>query len=333
MSNPSLGSKDSGIDRQAFSRGDRVLVTGASGFLGSHLCGRLIQCGAEVHAISRALEGAPSKNPRWWKVDLEDYVATRKMFESVKPHVVFHLSGHVTGEPGIRHVLPTFHSLLLTTVHLLTIAAEIGCRRIVLTGSLTEPQAGHVDNPPSSPYAASKWASSAFGRMFHSLYRTPVVIVRPFMVYGPHQNPNKVIPYSIQSLMRGDQPKLANGQWCADWIYVDDVTDGFIAAGEIVGIEGSTVDLGSGKLVSVETMIRQIIEILGVSIEPLFGALPNRPSEEVRAADLEHTRRILDWRPQISLYEGIKRTVEWHRSIVQCESERYVSRRWEGSIG
>ncbi len=314
MSGRFLGEKDSRLNRPLLGREDRVLVTGASGFLGSHLCQRLIDCGVEVHAVSRTLEGVPSENPRWWRVDLEDCAATKDLFESVRPHVVFHLSGQATGDPDICHVLPTFRSQLLTTVHVLTSSSEIDCRRIILTGSLTEPQAGQVDSLPSSPYAASKWASNAFGRMFHRLYQTPVVIVRPFMVYGPNQNPTKVIPYSIQSLIRGEQPKLTSGKWRADWIYVDDVIDGFIAAMSIPGVEGSTVDLGTGQLLSVEAMVRQIVEIMGVPIEPQFGALSTRFCEEVRAADVEHTRRVLGWQPKISIYEGIQRTIEWYRS-------------------
>lgn len=316
MTTRSVSGDESRISRSLVGRGDRVLVTGASGFLGSHLCRRLLQRGVEVHAVSRTLGGAPSENPRWWKVDLEDYAAVKSLFEHVKPHVVVHLSGYATGDPDIRHVLPTFRSQLLSTVHLLTISAEMGCRRIVLTGSLTEPQAGQVDSPPSSAYAASKWASSAFGRMFQRLYQTPVVIVRVFMTYGPNQNPKKVIPYTIRSLMRGDQPKLTSGKWPVDWIYVDDVIDGFIAAMEVSGIEGLTLDLGTGQLVSVEAIIRQIVEIMGVSIEPQFGALSSRVCEEVRAADIGQTRRILGWQPKISLYEGLKRTVEWHRSSI-----------------
>ena len=314
MSGRFLVEEENHLNRPLLRRKDRVLVTGASGFLGSHLCQRLIQYGVEVHAVSRTIEAFSSENPRWWRVDLEDYVATKNLLESVRPHVVFHLSGQATADPDICHVLPTFRSQVLTTVHVLTSSAEIGCRRIILTGSLTEPQAGEVDSPPSSPYAASKWTSNAFGRMFHNLYQTPVVIVRPFMVYGPNQDPSKVIPYSIQSLMRGDQPKLTSGKWRADWIYVDDVIDGFIAAMLVPEIEGLTIDLGTGQLVSVEAMIRQIVEIMGVSIEPQFGVLSSRLYEEVRVADIKHTRCWLGWQPKISINEGLKKTIEWHRS-------------------
>jgi nucleoside-diphosphate-sugar epimerase len=272
----------------------------------------LVECGAEVHAISRSSENSPSENLRWWQVDLEDFVATRDLFSRVKPDVIYHLSGHVTADPDIRQVLPTFRSLVLATVQLLTIATELGCRRVVLTGSLSEPQTGQIDSPPSSPYAAAKCVSNVYGRMFHKLYRTPVVIVRPFMVYGPNQNQTKLVPYSIRSLIRGEQPRLASGEWRADWIYVDDVTEGLLAAGEVAGIEGSTIDLGSGQLVKVEAIVRQIIGLLGSLIEPHFGALPDRPSEEIRVADLGHTLRVLGWQPRTSLCEGLRRTVDWH---------------------
>ena len=300
------------MNRQPFRQGEKVLVTGARGFLGSHLCRRLLECGAEVHAISRSTESSPFNHLTWWQVDLEDFSATKGLLSRIKPDVIYHLSGHVTADPDIRQVLPTFRSLLLTTVQLLTIATEIGCRRVVLTASLTEPQTGQFDSAPGSPYAAAKWASNAFGRMFHKLYHVPVVIVRPFMVFGPNQNQAKLIPYSIRSLIRGEQPRLASGEWRADWIYVDDVTEGLLAAAEVADIEGFTIDLGSGQMVKAEAIIRQIIGLLGSSIEPQFGALPDRPSEEIRVADLEHAFRVLGWRPNTSLNEGLKRTVDWH---------------------
>ena len=310
------------MNRHPLRPGDKVLVTGARGFLGSHLCRRLIECKTEVHAISRSPESSPSENLQWWQVDLEDFVATKNLFKRVKPDVIYHLSGHVTADPDIQHVLPTFRSLLLTTVQLLMIATDLGCRRVVLTGSLTEPQAGQIDSSPSSPYAAAKWASNAFGRMFQKLYGTPVVIVRPFMVYGPNQNPNKLVPYLIQSLLRGEQPRLGSREWRADWIYIDDAIEGLLAAAEVAGIEGSTIDLGSGQLVTVETIARQIIELLGSSIEPHFVSFPDRPLEEIRIANIEHTLRVLGWQPRISFSEGLRRTVDsYSTSEVRNKSE------------
>jgi len=113
----------------------------------------------------------------------------------------------------------------VSTVNLLTVAANIGCRRIVLLASLEEPEPGHTDAAPASPYAAAKWTSGTYGRMFHKLYQTPVVLVRPFMTHGPRQDVRKIIPL-LPSPLQDQAPKLASGQRQVDWIYVDDVIEG-----------------------------------------------------------------------------------------------------------
>src|SRR5262245_48721022 len=156
--------------------GQKVVVTGASGFIGAHLCSRLCQSGVEVHALSRTKRSSYVNNLHWWQADLEDVTAVQNLLHVIKPDVIVHLSGHVTAAPNLELVQSTLHSLLVSTVNLLTVATEIGCRRIVLTGSLTEPKPGYTDATPGSPYAAAKWASSVYGRMFHELYRAPVVI-------------------------------------------------------------------------------------------------------------------------------------------------------------
>jgi len=110
----------------------------------------------------------------------------------------------------------------VSTVNLLTVAANIGCRRIVLLASLEEPEPGHTDAAPASPYAAAKWTSGTYGRMFHKLYQTPVVLVRPFMTYGPRQD----VRPCYHLLLQDQAPKPASGQRQVDWIYVDDVIEG-----------------------------------------------------------------------------------------------------------
>lgn len=176
--------------------GQKILVTGASGFIGWCLCYRLCRDDAEVHAVSRTLLATDTSCLHWWQGDLGNMETVRNIFCKVMPKVIFHLASHVAGACDLELVLPTFHSNLASTVNLLTVATEIGCRRIVLLGSLEEPEPGHTEAVPCSPYAVAKWASSAYGRMFHGLYQTPVVIARVFMTYGPgRQDMRKLIPY------------------------------------------------------------------------------------------------------------------------------------------
>ena len=292
------------------------LVTGASGFIGSHLCQRLIQVGHTVHAISRQAPrecGHEKTDIRWWQADLADSVAVHDIVSHIKPDLVFHLASCVHGAREPQHVLPMFQSNLMSTVNLLTVLSDIGCQRVVLTGSLEEPDPSGTQAVPCSPYAAAKWASSGYARMFHALYQVPIVLLRVFMVYGPAQHDvNKLIPYAIRTLLRAEAPKLSSGQRQVDWIYVDDVVEACLAAARAEGIEGQTIDVGSGALVSIRTVIEHLVRIVNPQIEPLFGALPERPLEQVRVADTASSQALMHWQPRTTLETGLKNTVAWY---------------------
>jgi len=147
--------------------------------------------------------------------------------------------------------------------------------------------------------------------MFHYLYQTPVAIVRPFMTYGPRQPVHKIIPSVTLSLLKGEVPKLASGAREVDWIYVDDVIDGMLAAARVPGVEGHTFDLGSGNLVSIRALVEQLTQIVNPQIKPLFGALPDRPVEKVRVANTAFSLDKLGWQPCVSLETGLVATVNW----------------------
>ncbi|MGC3976637.1 MAG: NAD(P)-dependent oxidoreductase [Nitrospira sp.] len=303
-------------------RGQRVLVTGGTGFLASHLCLRLLEAGADVHATSRHAQVSGAKSPHWWKTDLSSAEEVRSILAAIQPSVVYHLAGSVGARPDLSFVLPTFESLLATTIHILVGATEFGCKRIVLSGSLTEPGPSSLHAAPSSPYAAAKWAAGAYGRMFHALYRAPVVIAVPFMTFGPRQNPAKLVPSVILNLLRGEVPKLSSGLWEADWIYVGDVIQGFLDAGIVPDIEGATLELGSGTKLTTREMIEKIAILMETSIKPIFGAIPDRPSEPIRIADTLETRRVLGWAPTTSLAEGLQQTIQWYATQVSLRSPR-----------
>jgi UDP-glucose 4-epimerase len=292
---------------------EKILVTGASGFLGANLCQRFMHRGVEVHAVSRSKRNSESASVRWWQGDMADVEAVRRILYEIKPDVIFHLSGLATAIPDRELVLPTLHSLLVSTVNILVMAAEIRCRRVVLAASLNEPQPSYLETAPDSPYAAAKWASSAYGRMFFKLYGTPIVIVRVFMTYGPGQDERKLIPHVILSLLNGEAPKLSSGRQQYDWIYVDDVMDGFLAAAEAPNVEGHTIDLGAGTLVPIRAVVGQLVDLIGAGVEPVFDALPDRPYEPVRVADVADADAKLGWKPGTPLEEGLKRTVDWYR--------------------
>ena len=148
---------------------------------------------------------------------------------------------------------------------------------------------------------------------FHALYQLPIVILRPFMVYGPAQrDERKLIPYVILSLLRGEAPKLTSAQRAVDWVYVDDVIEAFLAAALAPNVEGCTFDIGSGELATVRSVVERIVQIIDPSIEPCFGALPDRPLERVRAAQIARTQSVLGWKQAIPLFEGLRRTADWY---------------------
>lgn len=318
-SESSMGEREPRPDGRVL--GTRALVTGATGYMGPRLCRRLVDAGAEVHGVSRGAVDGERGGIRWCRADMADPDTARSLLDEIRPDLVFHLAGLAAGSRSLDLVLPTLRSNLMTTVALLTAAADVGCERIVLTGSMEEPEAGEPEVVPSSPYAAGKWAASAYGRMFHALFGTPVTVARIFMVYGPGvQDERKLLPYVIRSLLQNEVPRLSSGERRIDWIYMDDVAEGLIRLATASGVEGRTVDLGSGQLVSVREIVERIAGIVG-GPAPEFGAVATRPMEQVRVADVAATDGQLGWRPEVPLDTGLRRTVEWHRARLREKEE------------
>ncbi|NJO32168.1 MAG: NAD-dependent epimerase/dehydratase family protein [Rhodospirillales bacterium] len=274
------------------------------------MCRQLHQEGCAVHTTSRRYR--MGDGVRWWQADLADLAATRQLISAIEPDIIFHLAGAVGAGPQVGLVRPTYDSLLSSSVNLLVASADNPSRRIIFAGSMTEPAADAAEPVPSSPYAAAKWASCAYARMFHRLYGTPVVIVRAFMTYGPGQAPEKLVPFVIRSLLANEAPKLSSGRFRADWIYVADVIDGFVKAATAQGIEGQTFDLGTGELRSIRSLVTEIASAMNSEIKLQFGAVPDRPNEREWAATLLPAVR-LRWAPTTPLKEGLRQTVAWYR--------------------
>ncbi len=294
--------------------GRRVLLTGGTGFIGAALGRQLAEAGVEVCAVYREEAGEILEGVRWSQTDLLDAQAVERLLREWRPDLVYHLAGHVVGARDLEQVIPTFSSNLATTVNLLAAATAVGTGRLILAGSLEEPEGNAGEATPSSPYAASKWAASAYGRMFHALYDCPVTSARMFMVYGPGQRDRtKLIPYVTTTLLRGGRPSLSSGTRPVDWVYVDDVVEGLLMAGDAPGLEGRRFDLGSGTTVTVQGVVEKLFELTGCEATPEFGSRADRPLEQVRVADTAEAGELLGWRPTTRLEAGLARTIEWYR--------------------
>jgi nucleoside-diphosphate-sugar epimerase len=247
----------------------------------------------------------------WRLGDLDDGGFVRTLVRTARPDVVFHLASVVRGSRALELVVPTATTNLMATIHMLEAATEVGCDRLVLLGTGDHPG---IDEPPCSPYAAAKWAAFGYARMFHALYGTPVTTARPFMVYGTGQHDlSKIVPHVITSLLRNEQPRLSGGRRRCDWIYIDDVVEGLLAVASVPACIDRMVDLGSGKLDSVRTVVELIRMLVPSDIEPLWGAHADRPGETEWAADLAATRALCDWEPTTDLADGLTQTIEWFR--------------------
>jgi nucleoside-diphosphate-sugar epimerase len=295
--------------------GRRVLVTGASGFIGSHLCRRLVAAGAGVHAVSRSAH-LGNDNLQWWQADFGDFSQVSEVISSVKPELVYHLASHVSGSRGLAAVLPTLQGNLVSTVNLMAAAVEAGCPRIVLAGSLEELQG---DATPSSPYAAAKSSASSYARMFHSLYGLQTITLRIAMAYGPDQpDESKLIPHVIRSLLKGIAPRLSSGRREVDWVYVEDVVDAMIAGASDIDQGCLNVEVGSGVSTSIGEVARRLCDLVDASIQPILGAVADRPCDRSWTADISHAANNLGWRPQTSLDDGLRQTVEWYQQASVC---------------
>jgi UDP-glucose 4-epimerase len=293
--------------------GKRVLVTGASGLIGSHVL-RVVGSEADLVAVSR-FPRPDEGGVHWLVCDLTEPGAVADIVSSVRPEVVIHLAGAVRGDRSLEAVAPTLQANLVASVELLEAATRVGCRRIVLSGSgLEEPASGGPQAVPPSPYGASRWAASAYARMFHALFDTPVVVLRPSFAYGPGQEPTKLIPHVISGLLAGGSPQLSSGERLLDCVFAEDVARAYIQAAVAPEVEGRTIDVGTGVLTSVREIVRLIVEYVGPTVgQPVFGTLPVRPMEQEIKPDIEETTSVLGWRPTTRLEDGLRATVAWFR--------------------
>ncbi|MDY7080213.1 MAG: NAD(P)-dependent oxidoreductase [Chloroflexota bacterium] len=296
----------------------RVLVTGATGFIGRRLVQRLAQTGAQIYAGVRSADRmgfATHHSPsviHQLIFDLRDAGAVQAAIAETKPQVVVHLAAVRVTDSGVD---PTLALAANTggTLHLLEALRGQDVRRVVLVGTCYEYGAREAAEglDPSNVYAASKVAAWAFGRAYWRVHGLPVVTVRPFQVYGPGQPDRALISTAIRAALAGEDFPMTPGAQERDFIYVDDVVEGMLTAAITPGIDGESLDLGTGQIHTIYQVVERIWAMTGARGHILAGALPYRPGEVMRMiADAGRTARLTGWRATIPLKEGLSRTLQ-----------------------
>ncbi len=311
----------------------RAAVTGASGFIGSHLVERLTERGIEVvslaHANSASRLGNLSHLPGDMRsrlnvrfVDILDPNDIRSALQSVD--TVFHLAANISVPYSATAPMLFIQTNTIGTLNVLNAAQDVGVQRIVVISSSevygsaqTLPiREDHVLSA-RSPYAASKISAEKLAEAFFHGNGLGIVILRPFNTYGPRQSLRAVIPWIIKQGLEGSELQLGNLEPVRDFVFVTDTVDGMIAAGEGTGIEGETFNLATGSGISVQDLVQKISNLMGRPLHPRNNSNQTRKStSEVwkLIGDASKAMDGLGWKPRVSLEDGLTRVIEFVRS-------------------
>jgi UDP-glucose 4-epimerase len=312
-------------------RGLRVMVTGGSGFIGSHLIDELLARGNRVVVYDNfdPFYLGKEKNieshvgdPNFTLVRAN--ILDRKTLSSAMEgaDIVF----HEAAQPGVRYSIENpqkVHDVNVTgALNVLRTASIHDVKRVVFASSssvygLPEYLPFDEEHPtkPNSPYAASKLCAEKYCQVFHSIYGLDVVVLRYFSVYGPRQRPDQVIRIFVHNVLVGKPVRIyGDGEQTRDFTYVDDAVEATLLAAEVDEADGMVINVGSGRRISINGLIEEISRSMGIEGET------DHVHEEASPGDFPHTladvslaRRVLGYEPRLDLREGLGEFIEWLR--------------------
>jgi len=308
-------------DYESALSGKRVLVTGGTGFIGSHLISRLLRGGCQVFALLR-----PNCNPwrifglvdqlkvLWYELGNGDIRGLEKTIGSLD--IVYHMAAS-----GVNQAFDDSAEMVRTnvmgTLEMLELGLRLRIERFVYSGSCFEYGGGSLVKEdqiptPVSEYGATKNAGWILAQTYARRHGLPVVSLRPFNVFGPLEAPHRLIPHTILNSLKHREIELSPGDQSRDFVYVDDVIDSFVVAASSSQTGGNVFNICTGVETEVRTVVEMIFTILGGAHRACFGSLPYRRNEVgILSGNPEKAREGLGWQSATSLRDGLAKTVRW----------------------
>lgn len=313
---------------EAFWRGKKVLVTGAGGFIGSHLAERLVGLGAATRCLVRYnsrnaagwLDGSAARSEvELVAGDIRDSESVDRAVKGVD--IVLHLAALI----GIPYSYESPRSYVQTniegTLNVLEAARRHEVARTICTS--TSEVYGSAQYVPidekhplrgQSPYSATKIAADKLAEAYSLSFGMPVSVARPFNTYGPRQSTRAVIPTIITQALAGETVRLGNLEATRDLNFVADTVEGFLYMAATPETMGKTLNFGSGKEIGVGDLAKTIFELMGKDCHVESESVRLRPKDsevDRLCASSDRMRQLTGWKPQVSLREGLKRTIDW----------------------
>jgi dTDP-glucose 4,6-dehydratase len=311
-------------------RGKKVLVTGAEGFIGSHLTEASVKNGAKVTALVKNnfqenvgfIEEFEPEVRNKLKIVFSDVNDYNAVAEAVKgQEIVFHLAAEISVPYSYVNPRTFVQTNIIGTFNMLMASRELGVKKLLHMS--TSEVYGTPDSVPiteenklkgQSPYSASKIAAEKLAESFYSSYDLPVVVVRAFNTYGPRQSARAVIPTLITQALFRDKIFMGNDKPTRDFNFVADTVAGLIKVAESDKLFGQVVNIGSGKEISTGDLAKKILELTGSNAKVVRDQKRLRPknSEVMRLlADNSKVRKLTGWKPEVGLDEGLEKTIAY----------------------
>ncbi|MEM7392262.1 MAG: NAD(P)-dependent oxidoreductase [Verrucomicrobiota bacterium] len=296
----------------------KVLVTGASGFIGFPCLSHLLDRGYEVHGVYRSLIDAGDDRIRWHNADLLNPEETSTLIETIQPTHLLHLAWFVVA--GRQDIREENMAWVKASLDLLFRFHEQGGRRVVMVGSGMEYDWGsglcEEETTPIEP-------QNFYGVCKHSVHTTLKDFVkdedlsyawaRPFFIYGPREDPKRLVSHVIRALLQKERAPCSHGRQVRDYLFVDDVASALVALLDH-DVEGA-FNIGSSQPLSLREVLRPAVERLGGEDLVRFGEIPSSPDEAPEVvASTEKIRNTIGWQPRHTLEEGMEKTIAWWRS-------------------